>query len=83
MFSFLGMKIWSPYLTCTFSHLDLGLRVTAVRVTKKLMPNLQMCQVDRSHLYFLKKILVKKAQPISEYVRNPFLREAMLYVEKN
>ena len=49
-----------------------GLCITATTITEKLMPILQICQVDRSHLYFLKKILAEKtygSQSISMYSR--------------
>ena len=56
-------------LTYAFWYLDLGLGVTALKVTEKLMLILQVSWVDISHPYFLKKILVKKVRPIYEYVR--------------
>ena len=58
-------------LTCTFwyLHVDLGLCVYAMTVTEKLMLILEVCRVDRSHSYFLKKIWVKEVFPIYEYVR--------------
>ena len=40
--------------------MDLGLRVSAMTVTEKLMPILQVCRVDRSHPYFFEENFGKK-----------------------